>query len=312
DDADAPDIPIQSYGYMYLADTVEFAGVLRETCAVQNACGAATRILTADQIAAEYPFYNLDGIVAGSHNQVNEGYFDGGTIFDWWRRKARQGGAEYISNEVVALDGSGPRITSVKLATGETVSAGTVINCAGPRAAEIARMAGADLPVEPRRRYTFIFDAETPLERDLPLTIDPTGVHMRTDGTFYLAGCPPDDDPAVDCDDFEIDHGLWEQKVWPAIATRVPAFEAVKLINTWVGHYAFNTLDQNAIIGFHPEITNFLFVNGFSGHGLQQSPAMGRGASELVSRGSFQTLDLGPLGYERVLSGMPFVEKAVI
>lgn len=135
---------------------------------------------------------------------------------------------------------------------------------------------------------------------------------MRTDGTFYLAGCPPDDDPAVDCDDFEIDHGLWEQKVWPAIATRVPAFEAVKLINTWVGHYAFNTLDQNAIIGFHPEITNFLFVNGFSGHGLQQSPAMGRGASELVSRGSFQTLDLGPLGYERVLSGMPFVEKAVI
>lgn len=311
-DPEAPEITLQSYGYLYLSDSETFSNVLRECQALQASCGAGTQIMTPDEIAEAYPFYNLDGILLGSHNTVDEGYFDGGTIFDWWRRKAWQNGAETIANEVVALDRKGGRIASVRLKSGETVAAGTVVNCSGPRAALTAQMAGLDIPVEPRRRYTFIFDAEKPLDRDLPLTIDPTGVHMRTDGQYYLCGCPPDDDPAVDFDDFEIDHGLWEEKVWPAIANRVPAFEAVKLINTWVGHYAFNTLDQNAVIGFHPDVTNFLFVNGFSGHGFQQSPAIGRGASELIAHGGFRALDLTQLGYERVVANTPFLEKAVI
>ena len=84
------------------------------------------------------------------------------------------------------------------------------------------------------------------------------------------------------------------------------------MINKWVGHYAYNTLDQNAIVGPHPTITNFVFVNGFSGHGLQQSPAMGRGVAELLIHGGYRTLDLAPLGVERVLSGEPFLESAVI
>ena len=173
-------------------------------------------------------------------------------------------------------------------------------------------MAGLDIPVEPRKRYTFIFDAEQPLDRDLPLTIDPTGVHMRTDGQYYLAGCPPDVDVPVDYDDFVEDHNIWQDKVWPIIATRIPQFEAIKLINSWAGHYAYNTLDQNAILGPHNEVKNFLFVNGFSGHGFQQSPAMGRGMSELIVHGEFRSLDLSPFGYERIANGQPFVEKAVI
>ena len=126
------------------------------------------------------------------------------------------------------------------------------------------------------------------------------------------AGAPPDDDPAVEFDDFTIDHSVWENKIWPTIANRVPAFEAVKVINGWVGHYAFNVLDQNAIIGPHNEVKNFVFVNGFSGHGFQQSAAMGRGVSEIVSYGEFRTLDLSQLGYERIAAGTPFLEKAVI
>jgi glycine/D-amino acid oxidase-like deaminating enzyme len=173
-------------------------------------------------------------------------------------------------------------------------------------------MAGMRIPVEPRRRYTFIFDAQTPLDRDLPLTIDPSGVHMRTDGRYYLCGCPPDADPAAEFDDFHMDEEVWEAKLWPAIAHRVPAFEAVKVINSWIGHYAYNTLDQNAIIGPHTEVANFLFVNGFSGHGFQQSPAMGRGISELVTYGGYRTLDLSDLSYERIAEGRPFLEKAII
>lgn len=314
EDADAPErLHLHSFGYLYLADTPAFAETLRANAAMQNRLGAATRILTPGQIAAEWPFYNLDGIIAGSHNPVDEGYFDGGTMFDWFRRRARAMGAEYIQNEVVGLTVANNRVTHVELRSGEKISAGQVINAAGPRANVVAQMAGLSVPVEPRRRFTWVFAAAAPLEKDLPLTIDPTGVHVRTDGRNYMVGCPPEDgDPAAPFDDFRFDHDLWEDKVWPAIATRVPAFERVKVLNQWTGHYAYNTLDQNAIIGPHPDLPNLHFANGFSGHGLQQAAAVGRGLSELVIEGRFVTLDLTDLGMGRIIRGEPLLERAVI
>jgi glycine/D-amino acid oxidase-like deaminating enzyme len=312
DDPDVPEIGTRHFGYLYLADTEAFAAALRQSQEVQARCGAATYIMTPEQIAAEYPFYNLDGILCGSHNRVDEGYFDGGTLFDVWRTQARRAGVEYCTNEVVALTRTGQSITSVTLASGETVACGAVVNAAGPRAVEVSRMAGFDLPVEPRRRFTFVFDAAEPLDRDLPLTIDPSGVHVRTDGGYYMAGCGPDPDPAAAYDDFTMDNDIWEDKVWPVLAERIPAFERVKVLNRWVGHYAYNTLDQNAIVGPHPEVTNFVFCNGFSGHGLQQSPAMGRGVSEWLAYGHYRSLDLSPLGYQRILDNEPFLERAVI
>jgi len=309
-----PDVVLQSYGYMYLADTEEFAQTLREAQAVQQSLGSATKHMTRDEIARDYPFYMLDDIIGANHNLVDEGYFDGNTLFDWWKRSARERGVEYLTNEVTAMtkNAAGTTVESVTLSTGETLSCGTVINCSGPRAILTSRMAGIEIPVEPRKRYTFIFDAEQPLDRDLPLTIDPSGVHMRTDGQYYLAGCPPDEDPAVDYDDFVQDHSIWEEKAWPTIANRIPQFEAIKLINSWAGHYAFNVLDQNAIIGPHNEVSNFIFVNGFSGHGFQQSPAMGRGVAEWVAHGEYRSLDLSPFGYDRVAEGRKFLETAII
>lgn len=313
-DERVPALLLQNFGYLYLADNEAFAAALRESQRVQAACGAATRIMDADEIRADYPFYHLDDILVGSHNTVNEGYFDGATMFDWWRRSNRERGVEYLHNEVVAMavNAAGDRVQGVRLASGETIACGVVVNASGPRAVRTSRMAGIELPVEPRKRYTFIFDAARPLDRDLPLTIDPSGVHMRTDGRYYMAGCPPDHDPAVAYDDFEPDHSLWEEKVWPALAHRVPQFEAVKLINSWVGHYAFNTLDQNAIVGPHSRVGNFLFVNGFSGHGLQQSPAIGRGLAEWITWGEYRSLDLSPLGFDRIERGEPYAEKAII
>ena len=314
DDSRVPNLPIQNYGYLYLADNETFAEVLRESQQVQNSCGAGTRILSADEIRRDYPFYNLDDIVAGSLNLVDEGYFDGGTLFDWWRRSAREKGVEYLANEVVSMqmNANGTRVESVTLKSGEKLGCGTVVNASGPRAVLTSRMAGIEIPVEPRKRYTFIFDAEQPLDRDLPLTIDPSGVHIRTDGLYYLAGCPPDDDPAVDYDDYEPDHSIWQEKVWPIVASRIPQFEAIKLTNSWVGHYAFNIFDQNAILGPHTEVENFVFVNGFSGHGLQQSPAMGRGTAEMICYGEYRSLDLTPFNFARIERNEPFNEKAII
>ncbi len=309
---DAPKITLQSFGYLYLAADPTFAAALKEAQALQAGLGAGTRHMTADEIAADYPFYNLDDIIAGNHNTRDEGYFDGGTMFDWFRKRARAQGAEFVRAEVAGIGRSGDRVTDVTLSDGTTVACGNVVNASGPRASITAGMAGLDIPVEPRKRYTFIFDAAEPLDRDLPLTIDPSGVHVRSDGRYYMAGCPPDDDAAVAVDDFVEDHNLWEDKVWPAVATRVPAFERAKLIQSWVGHYAFNTLDQNAIVGPHDEVSNFIFVNGFSGHGLQQAPAMGRAVAEWITTGTYQTLDMRPLGFARIRSNCRLTEQAII
>ncbi len=314
-DPRVPELTIQDYGYMYLADTEDFAEVLRRNLAVQHAAGAATQLMTPDEIRSAYPFYNVDDIILGSINTVDEGYWDGGTVFEWWRRSARERGIEFVSGDVVAIqkDVSGQKVKSVTLSNGDEIACGQVVNATGPRAARTAAMAGLAIPVEPRKRFTWIFSAEQPLEQELPLTIDPSGVHVRQDGPkTYLAGGHADYDPAVDFDDFAMDHGIWEDKIWPAIATRIPQFEAIKVVTEWAGHYAFNTLDHNAVIGPHTETKNFFFLNGFSGHGLQQSPAMGRGMSELLTYGTFKTLDLSPLGYNRIARNEPYNEVAVI
>jgi glycine/D-amino acid oxidase-like deaminating enzyme len=314
-DERVPELSIRSFGYMYLADTEAFADVLRESQQVQLAQGAATQLMTPAQIAAAYPFYNVEDIVLGSINLVDEGLFDAGAVFDWWRRQSRERGVEYVQNEVVAINrnAAGNRVESVTLKSGDVVACGQVVNASGPRAAATARMAGIDVPVEPRKRYSWIFKADTPLDRDLPLTIDPSGVHVRENGGgTYQCGGHADVDPAVDYDDYVMDFSIWENHVWPVLATRIPQFETIKVQSEWAGHYAYNTFDHNAILGPHSELTNFLFLNGFSGHGLQQSPAMGRGIAELVAHGEYRSLDLSPFAYDRIPATRPIVEKAVI
>ncbi len=312
-----PELPqpiIQSFGYMYLANTQGFADQLKADQKMQAANGAGTKHMSRDEIAKAYPFYQLDDIIAGNHNLVDEGYFEGATLFDWWKRQAKAKAVEYVHNEVVAISKNtdGSKIESVTLKSGEIISCGVVVNCSGTRGSLVARMAGIEIPVEPRKRMTFIFDAEKPLDRELPLTIDPSGVHMRSEGKYYMTGGPPDDDSAVDPNDFAPDNDIWENKIWPTVANRIPQFEAIKVINSWAGHYDYNVLDQNAILGPHTKVKNFMFCNGFSGHGFQQSPAMGRGLSELITYGAFKTLDLSPFSFARIERNEPFLEKAVI
>lgn len=314
-DPRVPELKIQNFGYLYLADTDAFAATLRANQALQAAAGAGTRLLTPDQIAAEFPFFTVDDLVLGSLNTLDEGYFDGSTVFDWFQRKAVEAGVEYVAGEVAGIDlaPDGGRVTGVRLASGHHVGCGVVVNASGTRGAKIAAMAGITLPIQPRKRFNWVLQAERPLDRPLPLTIDPSGVYVReVGGGTYMAGGHADHDPEVGFDDFAMDQGLWMDKIWPAIATRIPAFEAVKVISEWAGQYDFNTLDQNAVIGPHPEVANFLFLNGFSGHGLQQSPAMGRGAAEWIVHGGYRTLDLSPFHYDRIAAGRAMLEGAII
>lgn len=308
-----PELKIQNFGYLYMADSPEFADVLRANHKVQAAAGAGTRLLTADEIKAEYPFYMVDDLLLGSLNTKDEGYFDGSTVFDWFRRKAIEAGVEYVQNEVVGMDMAAGRVAAVTLASGHKVACGTVVNSSGTRGAKMAAMAGIALPIEARKRFNWVIKAEEQLSRPLPLTIDPSGVFVReVGGGTYMAGGHADHDPEVAFDDFTMDPDLWMDKIWPGIATRIPAFERVKVISEWAGQYDYNTLDQNAVTGPHPEVTNFLFLNGFSGHGLQQSPAMGRATAEWIVHGGYRSLDLSEFHYDRVAQGRAIVEGAII
>jgi glycine/D-amino acid oxidase-like deaminating enzyme len=311
-DPDVPVLAVNHFGYMYLASDEKFARTLRANQMTQAAHGAGTTIMTAAEIAQAYPFYNVDDIICGSHNLIDEGYFDAGTMFDTWRNTARKNGVEFVAAEVTDMTVAHGRVTSISLSSGQVISCGAVVNASGPNCSAVAAMAGLDLPIEPRKRYTFVFDCAETLDRDVPLTIDPSGVHVRSEGGAYMAGCAPDIDLAVDFDDFVMDPDIWEEKVWPALAHRIPAFERIKIQNRWAGHYAHNVLDHNVIVGPHTDVTNFFFANGFSGHGVQQSPAIGRGVAELITYGEYRALDMSPLGYHRIASGEPFIETAII
>jgi glycine/D-amino acid oxidase-like deaminating enzyme len=312
-DPRVPPVRLHDFGYLYLAADEAGAERLRAACEVQRAAGAATILLSPDDIARRWPFYALDGIVLGSWGSRDEGYFDGGTLFEWWRRLARERGVRFLHDEVTHVSARGGRVEGLTLAHGGPLPADIVVNAAGTRAPRVARLAGIDdLPLEPRRRYTWVFEARRPPSHDLPLTIDPSGVHVRSDGEWYMAGAAPVPDPAVEPDDFAEDPAVWEERIWPLLAARVPAFEEIRVRRSWAGHYDYNTLDANALIGPHPDCEGFWLMTGFSGHGLQQSPAMGRGLAERIVHGRYVSLDLSPFGPDRIARAEPFPELAVI
>lgn len=309
-DGEPVDIGLRAGGYLYLA-APEHEAVLRENHAIQRRENAEIALLTPAELGARFPWLALDGVALGSLGLAGEGWFDGYGLMQAFRRKARALGAEYLAAEAVALERANARIAAVKLASGDTIACGTVVNAAGPWARSAAAMAGVALPVEARRRCIFVIDARRRLEPPA-LVIDTSGVFFRPEGDYFICGTSPAKEEDLHELPLDVDHSQFEETIWPALAARVPAFEAIKAINAWAGYYEYNTFDQNAVLGPHPEIGNFLFANGFSGHGIQQAPAAGRAVAELIAHGRYRSLDLSIFGYERIASGRPVVEKNVI
>ena len=307
------DIGFKEQGYLICA-TPEGLPILEENHAVQIANGADNMLLRGDELAARFPWLVTEGIAAGCFGLSGEGWVDPYMFAALFRKAAIARGVELIQGEVAGVTREGDRITGVTLSSGEALACGTLVNAAGTGAGRLAELAGIDLPVGPRKRYVYVLDcpAATEALHKAPLTVIPGGAYFRPEGRNFLAGLSPEELQEPDNLDWEVDHAWFEENIWPALAERVPLFEAIKVISAWVGHYDYNALDQNAVIGPHPEVTNFLFANGFSGHGLQQGPAAGNAIAELVIDGRYKTIDLARFGYDRIRNNQPLFEKNVI
>lgn len=306
------DPALREGGYLILAPAG--GGEALAAChQVQRAEGADVLLLAPEALARRFPWLEADGLGGGSLGLSGEGWFDAHTLLATLRRQARLAGAALLDGEVVGIDRAGGRVGGVRLADGGRIGCGVLVNAAGPAAGRLAALAGRSLPVEPRKRTVFVLDCPA-APRDLPLLADPSGIWVRPEGSGFLAGWSPSEaeDGAARPDDFEPDHHLLEERLWPALAGRIPAFETLKATGAWAGHYDYNRLDQNAVIGPDPELPNFLYANGFSGHGLQHAPGVGRAVAELVLFGGYRSIDLGCFGYERIAAGRPHVERNVI
>ena len=309
-DGEPPDVGYLERPYLFLASP-EGRAVLEANHRTQASLGASIALLEPAGLRERFPWISTAGVALGSLGVKDEGWFDGYGLLQAFRRKARSLGVDYVAQSVVGLERQGRRIEAVRLADGTRIACGIAVNAAGPSAGKVAALAGVDLPVEPRRRCVFVFDCREKLP-NCPLLIDASGAFFRPEGQYFVGGIspPPERDPKIP--DFEVDYSEWDDLVWPRLAHRVPALAAVKVINAWAGHYDYNTFDHNGILGPHSEIDNFMLANGFSGHGIQQSPATGRGISELITYGAYRTLDLKPLAYSRIPENRPIKELNIV
>lgn len=320
-DGESPSIDLHEGGYLYLGGT-EGAATLRRINALQRVEGADIAHLGREALAARFPWLSLDGVEGGNLGLSGEGWFDGWGLLQAFRRKARALGVEYLVAEAAGYEVASGRVTAVSLADGSRIACGVAVNAAGSNGWRLAATAGVDIPVRPKKRNVFSFACRGDVQ-DCPLLIDTSGVWCRpegrpgAEGQMFICGVSPPADRDPDWDDAEpasqeIGWSEFEESVWPALAARVPAFEAIRPGRAWTGPYDMNLTDANAILGPAIGLPNLILANGFSGHGLQQSPAVGRGLAEWVAHGRYLTLDLSELGHARIVEARPLVEANVI
>ncbi|XP_070773316.1 FAD-dependent oxidoreductase domain-containing protein 1 [Enoplosus armatus] len=336
---DPVDLQFNQSGYLFLASE-EVAHIMEENYSTQRYAGAKVSLLSPTQLKERFPWINTDGVALASYGLENEGWFDPWTLLNAFKRKAISMGVIQCYGEVtdfkyttkVVRNSEGEhldlrRIRSVKVQMPNSleyqpVECAIVVNAAGAFSGKLTEMlgvgkdtsAGIPLPVEPRKRYVYVVHCPDGPGLDTPFLIDYSGVYFRREGLGgnYIAGASPEEAEEPDISNLDVDHQFFEDKVWPSLARRVPAFEKLKVTSAWAGFYDYNTFDQNGIIGMHPQINNMYFATGFSGHGLQHSPAVGRAVAELILDGTFKTLDMSGLGFRRILAQEPMLERNIV
>jgi FAD-dependent oxidoreductase domain-containing protein 1 len=306
----AADIGYVENGYLILGGP----SVVEEriaAVAMQRREGADVIALRPDEIKARFPFLSLEGIGIGTFGPSGEGWFDAWSLLSLVRTAVRELGATYINGEATGLRVEKGRATAVELEGGGELACDVCVLAAGAASGAFMANIGDSLPVSPRKRSVFHFRA--PVAPDgFPMLFDSSGIWIRPEGEGFIGGIqPPASEDHDATGDYEPHHHLMDELFWPLLATRIPAMEALRMERSWAGHYEVNTLDHNGIVGPHDAIGNLLLATGFSGHGVMHSPAVGRAIAELVMEGRYSSLDLSPLGFERIREGRPLHESVV-
>ncbi|XP_066463365.1 FAD-dependent oxidoreductase domain-containing protein 1 [Eleutherodactylus coqui] len=341
ENGDRIDIQFNPSGYLFLSSE-KSAEILEENYRVQREQGAKVALLSPDQLKKKFPWINIQDVALASYGLENEGWFDPWTLLNAFRQKALSMGVlhchgevvgfDYVTREMLTAEGDSINLKRIKQVIVQTqnsletqhVECMAVVNTAGAWSSKVAEMVGighgnpgtyeVKLPVEPRKRYVYMFHCPNGPGLDCPLLIDSTGAYFRREGLGgnYIGGMSPTEEEEPDTSNLDVDHNYFQEKVWPLLAHRVPVFESLKVKSAWAGYYDYNTFDQNGIIGAHPLVQNLYFACGFSGHGLQQAPAVGRGLAELMHEGRFITLNLSCFDFKRVIIQQPVLERNIV
>jgi FAD-dependent oxidoreductase domain-containing protein 1 len=307
-DGERPAINFRKGGYLFIVPPAAVR-VLERNFAIQKANGVQVEWLERKDLKAKFPSMTVDDLGAGVLSP-DDGWLDPYGVLQGLRKKAKALGAEFVNDEVVALDVDRGRLRAIRLKSGQALQAEAVINAAGAWAKEICAMAGWAVPIEPMRRYEHYFEAAEAIE-PLPYIKDVHRLAFRPEGKGYSGGVPNLDEPRGY--NFDVDHDYFQQVVWPALAARFPQFERTKEKNTMSGLYDQNEFDATPIIGpWAGKLDNFYLMAGFSGHGLMHAPGCGRAIAELILDGSYQTIDLARFGWARIAEGRRCAEDGIV
>lgn len=293
-------------GNLFLVDEDGVAAA-RRGLDLQLRLGAEVEWLDADDIAAAFEPYRTEGIVGGTLGR-RDGSVDPTAVLRGYRTKATELGAVYVEDRVTGLTVDAGRVRGVTLAEGGDVRAEVVVAAAGAWTPGLVATAGVDLPVLPVMRTVYVVEASVETA-GLPSVFLPSGLYAITEaGHTWLMGWSQPDDP-VGFDFTPAPRERFTDLLWPELVAHLPAFDRLRVEGSWAGLYAVNTFDGNAIVGEWPTRPGLYVVTGFSGHGFQQAPAIGRYVAEAIV-GSGHVLDLSRLGPERILRGEPVSEHA--
>ncbi|XP_014303982.1 FAD-dependent oxidoreductase domain-containing protein 1 isoform X2 [Myotis lucifugus] len=302
------DVQFNPSGYLLLASE-KGAAIMESNVKVQRQEGAKVCLMSPEQLQNKFPWINTDGVALASYGFSMSS-----------SRMQTSSGKEMTLKRIhevhVKMDHS---------LEYQPVECALVINAAGAWSGQVAELAGigkgppgtlegTKLPVEPRKRYVYFWHCPEGPGLETPFMADTSGAYFRREGLGhnYLGGCSPTEEEEPDPGNLEVDHDFFQDKVWPHLAHRVPAFQSLKVRSAWAGYYDYNTFDQNGVVGPHPLVVNMYFATGFSGHGLQQAPAVGRAVAELVLEGQFQTINLSSLLFSRFYLGEKVEERNII
>lgn len=336
-DFDPPDIQFQPHGYLFLASEKGVDQMVKNA-EMQEELGAKIELLKPDVLRQHFPWINTEGVALASHGLENEGWFDPYALLTALRRKAVSLGARYLNAELVGFEFQSTAAhpgrdisyepvnhALVKTPDGVTrkITFAILVVAAGPYSGEVAKLLRVGtgqgllefpLPVEPRKRYVYVVQCPDGPGLNFPLVVTSDGVYCRREGLggHFVCGKSPAPDEEPDVGDLDVDYSFFDKAIWPTLAHRIPAFKSLKVKSAWAGFYDYNTLDQNGCVGRHPCYNNVFFATGFSGHGIQMAPGVGRAIMELILDGKYVSIDLKRFGLERFIHQEPIKEAIIV